>query len=151
MSDRGPAITLRPAEPADAPAIAEVWFACWEDGHLGLVPQALVDVRTAASFRGRAPQRIDDTTVALVDGAVAGFVMVVGDEVEQLQVPVGVPLRRSVSPWWPGSSGGGCGSLSRRRPERRRRYYPTAPSSTRPMCRSTRSRPGRSERSVEST
>jgi GNAT superfamily N-acetyltransferase len=34
----------------------------------------------------RAGERVGDTTVAVVEGAVAGFVMVVGDEVEQLYV-----------------------------------------------------------------
>ena len=34
----------------------------------------------------RASERISDTTVATVDGAVAGFVMVVDDEVEQVYV-----------------------------------------------------------------
>lgn len=77
---------LRPATPQDAPTIAAIWSAGWQDGHLGNVPQALVDVRTEASFRSRAPERVDDTTVAVVDGAVAGFVMVVDDEVEQVYV-----------------------------------------------------------------
>jgi GNAT superfamily N-acetyltransferase len=51
-----------------------------------LVPQELVDVRTESSFLTRASERISDTTVATVDGAVAGFVMVVNDEVEQVYV-----------------------------------------------------------------
>ena len=45
-----------------------------------------MDVRTEASFRTRASERISDTTVATVDGAVVGFVMVVDDEVEQVYV-----------------------------------------------------------------
>ena len=66
--------------------VAEIWHLGWQDGHLGLVPQELADIRTEASFRTRAADRVDDTTVATVDGAVAGFVMVVGDEVEQVYV-----------------------------------------------------------------
>jgi ribosomal protein S18 acetylase RimI-like enzyme len=50
------------------------------------VPEELVAVRTAGSFQARAAQRAEDTTVALVDGEVAGFVMVVGDEIEQVYV-----------------------------------------------------------------
>jgi GNAT superfamily N-acetyltransferase len=46
----------------------------------------LVAVRTRESFWARAGQRIADTTVAVVGGEVAGFVMVVGDEVEQVYV-----------------------------------------------------------------
>jgi GNAT superfamily N-acetyltransferase len=80
------AVDLRPARAEDAAAIAEIWQLGWQDGHVGFVPQELVDVRTEASFRHRAAERIADTTVATVEGAVAGFVMVVGDEVEQVYV-----------------------------------------------------------------
>jgi GNAT superfamily N-acetyltransferase len=79
-------VSLRSARAEDAEAIAEIWHLGWQDGHLGLVPQELVYVRTEASFRTRASERISDTTVATVDGAVVGFVMVVDDEVEQVYV-----------------------------------------------------------------
>ncbi|HEY7793485.1 MAG TPA: GNAT family N-acetyltransferase [Gaiellaceae bacterium] len=77
---------IRPAGPGDAAAVAEIWHAGWRDGHLGHVPDALADVRTDESFRVRAAERVADTTVAVVDGDVAGFVMVDGDEVEQVYV-----------------------------------------------------------------
>jgi ribosomal protein S18 acetylase RimI-like enzyme len=79
-------VTLRPATADDAPKIAEIWHHGWRDGHLGFVPQELVAARHEASFRSRAAQRVSDTTVAVVDGEVAGFVMVLGDEVEQVYV-----------------------------------------------------------------
>jgi GNAT superfamily N-acetyltransferase len=82
-------VTLRAAQAEDAGEIAEIWHVGWQDGHLGFVPQELVDVRTEASFRTRASERLSDTTVATVDGAVAGFVMVVDDEVEQVYVGAG--------------------------------------------------------------
>ena len=82
----GPHVTLRTARAQDAGEIAEIWRLGWQAGHLGLVPQELVDARTEASFRTRASERISDTTVATVDGAVVGFVMVVDDEVEQVYV-----------------------------------------------------------------
>lgn len=66
--------------------MADIWHLGWQDGHVGLVPQELVDVRTEASFRARAAERVGDTTVATVDGDVAGFIMVVDDEVEQVYV-----------------------------------------------------------------
>ncbi|MGW1555025.1 GNAT family N-acetyltransferase [Streptomyces sp. NPDC002144] len=50
------------------------------------MPDALVAVRTPASFVERAAGRVGDTVVAEVGGTLAGFVMVVGDEVEQLYV-----------------------------------------------------------------
>ncbi|HEX8859964.1 MAG TPA: GNAT family N-acetyltransferase [Actinomycetes bacterium] len=81
-----PGVTLRQATADDAPTIAEIWHLGWRDGHLGFVPQELVAARHEGSFRTRAAQRVGDTTVAVVGGEVAGFVMVVGDEVEQVYV-----------------------------------------------------------------
>ncbi|MFG1947156.1 GNAT family N-acetyltransferase [Nonomuraea sp. NPDC048826] len=77
---------LRPAVDSDAGAVAEIWYEGWRDGHLGHVPQELAEVRTRESFLARAPRRVGDTVVATVGGVVAGFVMVVGDEVEQVYV-----------------------------------------------------------------
>ena len=77
---------LRPAEPADAPAVAEIWHAGWRDAHLGNVPDELVRIRTPESFVERAAQHVQDTVVAVVADEVAGFVMVAGDEVEQVYV-----------------------------------------------------------------
>jgi GNAT superfamily N-acetyltransferase len=82
-SDR---VMLRPATPDDAPAVAEIWRRGWHDGHRGHVPDALTAIRTDESFATRAAQRVADTVVAVVDDAVAGFIMVVDDEVEQVYV-----------------------------------------------------------------
>jgi GNAT superfamily N-acetyltransferase len=79
-------ITLRPAEAGDAEAVAAIWYAGWGDGHLGNVPEELVAIRTKESFWTRAAERVADTTVAVVGDEVAGFIMVVGDEVEQVYV-----------------------------------------------------------------
>jgi len=79
-------VALRPATPADAGAVAAIWHDGWRDGHLGNVPDELLAHRTPESFGARAAARVDDTTVAERDGEVAGFVMVVGDEVEQVYV-----------------------------------------------------------------
>jgi GNAT superfamily N-acetyltransferase len=86
MTPHGSPAEIRPAREEDARAVAEIWRLGWHDGHDGLVPQELVDVRTPESFRERAADRVADTTVATVDGVVAGFVMVVEDEVEQVYV-----------------------------------------------------------------
>ena len=80
------AVTLRPARLDDSKAVAEIWYHGWRDGHLGHVPEDLLAARTRESFGLRAPQRVGDTVVATVDDAVAGFVMVVDDEVEQVYV-----------------------------------------------------------------
>lgn len=86
MTDHPEVTLLRPARPDDAATVAEIWRRGWHDGHDGLVPQALVDVRTAESFSTRAAERVADTVVAERGGKVVGFVMVVGDEVEQVYV-----------------------------------------------------------------
>lgn len=77
-------VELRPATADDAGAVARIWHEGWTDAHLGHVPDALVAARTPASFPERARERVADTTVAVRRGAVVGFVMVAGDEVDQL-------------------------------------------------------------------
>jgi GNAT superfamily N-acetyltransferase len=79
-------IALRPATLDDAGQVAEIWLTGWSDGHLGHVPDELTAVRTPESFATRAKERVEDTFVATVAGAVAGFVMVGDDEVEQVYV-----------------------------------------------------------------
>lgn len=77
---------LRQATADDAETVADIWYRGWQDGHLGNVPDDLVAIRTEESFYPRAATRVGDTTVATVDGVVAGFIMVVDDEVEQVYV-----------------------------------------------------------------
>ena len=81
---RAPA--LRPATAADVPAIARIWREGWADGHEGHVPDALAVERTPASFDRRAMERIGQAWVADSGGTVAGFLVVVDAEVEQLYV-----------------------------------------------------------------
>jgi len=85
MADFG-SVILRLAGADDAGMIARIWHQGWRDGHLGHVPDELVAARTAESFHVRASERISDTTVAVVEGLVVGFTMVVMDEVEQVYV-----------------------------------------------------------------
>ncbi|MFE5311307.1 GNAT family N-acetyltransferase [Isoptericola sp. NPDC056605] len=79
-------VELRPATADDTDAVARIWREGWADAHLGHVPAALVAARTPASFPERARGRVADTTVAVHGGAVVGFVMIAGDEVDQLYV-----------------------------------------------------------------
>ncbi|WP_069166685.1 GNAT family N-acetyltransferase [Nocardia altamirensis] len=79
-------VALRPARPEDVTAIAEIWYAGWCDAHLGNVPDEPIAVRPRDSFDTRAAQRIPDTTVATVRDVVAGFVIVLDDEVDQVYV-----------------------------------------------------------------
>jgi ribosomal protein S18 acetylase RimI-like enzyme len=82
----GGGVTIRRGTADDAPTVAAIWRTGWHDGHTGNVPDELVSVRTDESFDSRAAERVGDTTVAVLDDEVAGFVMVVGDEVEQVYV-----------------------------------------------------------------
>jgi len=78
---------LRPATPDDAETVAEIWHAGWHVAHPGHVPDGLTVRRTLDAFRDRSPRRVADTTVWEEEsGEVAGFVMVVSDEVEQVYV-----------------------------------------------------------------
>jgi AcrR family transcriptional regulator len=79
-------VTLRPAREDDVPDLARIWSEGWREAHLGNVPDPLVAARTPDSFRERALDLLRCTTVAVVAGEVAGFVMVEGDEVQQLYV-----------------------------------------------------------------
>ncbi len=80
---------LRPATTDDVEVVTAIFHEGWHDAHPGLVPEGLTERRTKAAFRDRVSQRItetDETTVAEVDGTVAGFLMVAGDEAEQVYV-----------------------------------------------------------------
>jgi GNAT superfamily N-acetyltransferase len=79
-------VELRPATAADAPAVATIWYEGWRDGHLASATPDLVAARRPESFAVRAAERVGDTTVAVVGTEVAGFVMLVDDEVEQVYV-----------------------------------------------------------------
>jgi GNAT superfamily N-acetyltransferase len=80
---------LRPATADDVDAVADLFHRGWHDAHPGRVPDGLTERRTAAAFHDRVAQRVsetDETTVADADGEIAGFIMVAGDEVEQVYV-----------------------------------------------------------------
>jgi putative acetyltransferase len=80
---------LRPATTDDVEAIAALFHEGWHDVHPGRVPDGLTARRTPEAFHERVTRRVaetDETTVADVDGAIAGFVMVSGDEAEQVYV-----------------------------------------------------------------
>jgi GNAT superfamily N-acetyltransferase len=80
---------VRPARAPDAGAIARIWHGGWRDAHLGHVRSDLVAHRTRPDFDALARSRIAGTTVAVAGGAIAGFVTVVGSEIEQLYVEAG--------------------------------------------------------------
>ncbi|HEY3528333.1 MAG TPA: GNAT family N-acetyltransferase [Nocardioides sp.] len=80
---------LRPATTDDVESIADLFHRGWHDAHPGKVPDGLTERRTREAFGDRVARRVaetNETTVAEVDGAVAGFIMIDGDEVEQVYV-----------------------------------------------------------------
>lgn len=79
-------VTIRAGGVEDAATVAQIWRSGWRDGHLGHVPDALVEARGPQWFDTRALELVAHTTVALVDEQVAGFVVVHDDEVEQVYV-----------------------------------------------------------------
>ena len=80
---------LRPATTGDVTAVARVWHEGWHDVHPGRVPDGLTERRTPEAFHERVAERVadtDETTVAVVDGTLAGFIMVSANEAEQVYV-----------------------------------------------------------------
>jgi GNAT superfamily N-acetyltransferase len=80
---------LRPATEDDVDAVAALFHQGWHDVHPGRVPDGLTQRRTPQAFHDRVAERIaetTDTTVAEVDGVLAGFIMVSDDEAEQVYV-----------------------------------------------------------------
>ncbi len=78
--------TLRRATQADVAAVARIWHTGWQDGHLGHVPAALLPYRREEHFTSRTQSRIGSMWVAEASGEPVGFVVVKGDEVEQIFV-----------------------------------------------------------------
>lgn len=78
---------IRAAVDADMAAVADLWHEGWHTGHAGHVPDGLTAARSLEAFHERTPARVGDTTVLLgSSGRLLGFVMVAGDEVEQVFV-----------------------------------------------------------------
>lgn len=73
------AMLVRPAVLVDAEAIAEVHVAAWHETYTGLMPQAVIDVRTVANRTERwrgilgAEPRLQAVFVAEVDARIVGF------------------------------------------------------------------------------
>ena len=86
MSMHRDATIIRRTGPGDVPTIARIWHAGWLDGHVDNVPADLVRHRSREQFLNRAEQRVDQSWVATSDDVVVGFVVVLGDEVQQLYV-----------------------------------------------------------------
>ena len=81
-----PGYVLRKATGEDVEKVARIWHTGWADGHIGHVPPELVPHRQLQQFVSRARDRVAATWVVESHGQTVGFVVVKGDEVEQLYV-----------------------------------------------------------------
>jgi GNAT superfamily N-acetyltransferase len=70
----------------DLPAIVRIWQEGWADAHVGHVPPGLLRFRHHAHFAALAHDRLAAMWVTGPADTVAGFVVVKGDEIEQLYV-----------------------------------------------------------------
>lgn len=77
---------VRKATSNDIDAVARIWHIGWADGHVGHVPPEIVRYRNAEQFVTRTRERLECMWVAESDGRPIGFVVVKGDEVEQIYV-----------------------------------------------------------------
>ena len=77
---------LRPAEPADLPALARLWHAGWHEAHAALSPDTLVRLRTVDSFAARLVPLLSDTMTAGPVGQPQGLCAIKADELYQMYV-----------------------------------------------------------------
>lgn len=77
---------LRPATSADVGALTRLWHDGWQVGHATIAPAALIRYRDRNSFCVRITNALDSFFVAERDGGLAGFVRIVGSELDQFYV-----------------------------------------------------------------
>jgi GNAT superfamily N-acetyltransferase len=77
---------VRKATSNDVGDVVRIWHSGWQDGHVGHVPPELVVHRNETQFVSRARERLECMWVAESHGQTMGFVVVKGDEVEQIYV-----------------------------------------------------------------
>lgn len=77
---------VRGATPGDLDALATLWCEGWRDAHADLLPEALIGLRTLERFRARLEAHARDLRVAVRHGAVAGFTLILGEELNQFYV-----------------------------------------------------------------
>ncbi|MEW9920865.1 GNAT family N-acetyltransferase [Marimonas sp. MJW-29] len=77
---------IEKAQEADLEAIAALWHAGWHQAHAEVVSPELVGTRTPSEFAARTAAHLAQTNVARIDGAMAGFFMLEGDELYQFYV-----------------------------------------------------------------
>ena len=79
-------VTLRPAQPEDTAAVAEVWQAAGTTATAGHVPDALIEARDPAYFEARSRELVDHVTVAVDGDELLGVLLVTADELQQIMI-----------------------------------------------------------------
>jgi ribosomal protein S18 acetylase RimI-like enzyme len=79
-------IDVRAARDGDVEALTGVWHEGWHDAHDAIVPEQLVALRTAESFRDRLRAGLHAVRVVVDAGIPVGFAMRRGAEVFQFYV-----------------------------------------------------------------
>jgi GNAT superfamily N-acetyltransferase len=77
---------MRSAQPNEVDELAALWHAGWQDAHASILPAALAQHRTLASFRERMLAHLADVRVAGEPGKPLGFSMLKDDELYQFYV-----------------------------------------------------------------
>jgi putative acetyltransferase len=77
---------IRAATDNDAGAIAQMWHMGWHQGHAAVVDADLVRLRTPAEFVSRTNAHLTQCHVALIEDEIAGFYMIIEDELYQFYV-----------------------------------------------------------------
>ena len=72
--------------PDEIEAVALLWHTGWLAGHAEIVPPALTALRGQDSFRDRLTASVPDCWIAERDGQLAGFIRIVGNELDQFYV-----------------------------------------------------------------
>ena len=79
-------VSIRAASDADIPAIAQIWFDGWHDGHATICPAELTALRTIRSFLDRTESHLSQARVAVQGDDIIAFHMLQGAEVYQFYV-----------------------------------------------------------------
>lgn len=75
---------VRPAEPNEVTALAQLWYDGWQDAHAAILPAALARDRTLESFIERMRSGLEEVRAVGPEGAPLGFCMLKCDELYQL-------------------------------------------------------------------
>jgi GNAT superfamily N-acetyltransferase len=83
-AERHLGLAVRPAQPVELAALAQLWWQGWRDAHLPIVPEALAQLRTLDSYTTRMAAALPQVRVLGPIGAPIGLYLIKGGELNQL-------------------------------------------------------------------